>query len=79
MASQALARPRSAICPDKTALGDAYLEVVHEFTQLQESQAWALIHGGDEFEYYDLGLEIAHERRDLAKFAYVIHLLEHGC
>jgi hypothetical protein len=79
MASQALAHPRSALCPDKVALGNTHLEVVHEFTQLQESQAWALIHGGAEFEYYDLGLKIAHERHDMAKFAYVIHLRKHGC
>jgi hypothetical protein len=70
--------PEILLCLEKRRLLGAFTEAVHEVMLLQQQQVTDIVNDGN-FSRFDLLLHLANERRELAKFAYLQHVDEHGC
>ena len=70
--------PEILLCLEKRRLLEAFTDAVHQVTLLQQQQVTDIIND-DDFSRLDLLLHLANERKDLAKYAYLQHVDEHGC
>ena len=70
--------PEILLCLEKRRLLGAFTDAVHEVILLQQQQVTDIIND-DDFSRFDLLLHMANERRQLAKYAYLQHVDEHGC
>jgi len=70
--------PEILLCLEKRRLLGAFTDAVHEAMLLQQQQVTDLVND-DDFSRFDLLLHMANERRELAKYAYLQHVDEHGC
>jgi hypothetical protein len=77
-ASGGRVEPEILLCHEKRHLLEAFTEAVHEIMLLQKQQVADIIND-DDFTRFDLVLHLANERRELAKYAYLQHVEEHGC
>jgi hypothetical protein len=65
-------------CATRQQLLDGYWEAMQQLTMLQDQQVAAMIAGG-EFTSFDLLIQMAQERKNQAKDAYLAHTEKHGC
>ena len=70
--------PEILLCLEKRRLLGAFTEAVHEVMLLQQQQVTDIVND-DDFSRFDLLLHMANEKRELAKYAYLQHVDEHGC
>jgi hypothetical protein len=66
-------------CEEKLQLMRAFLETVHETNILQNQQMQAVVEGDPDFSRFDVLLHLAHEKKDMAKYAWIAHVESHGC
>jgi len=67
------------ICEIKHRLLDEFTEAIREVILLLSHQSTAVITGDPEFPRYDLLLQLAQERKDAAKYAFIAHVEAHHC
>lgn len=70
---------RSAGCQEHNGLLDAFGEAVQELIRLHEQQFQAILDGDSECQRFDVLIHMANEKKQLAKYAYVRHVEDHGC
>jgi hypothetical protein len=70
--------PEILLCLEKRRLLESFTAAVHEVMLLQQQQVTDIVNDGN-FSRFDLSLHMANERRELAKYAYLQHVDEHGC
>ncbi len=46
---------------------------------LQNQQTRAVVDGDADFSRFDLLLQLAQEKKDMAKYAWIAHVESHGC
>jgi hypothetical protein len=71
-------QPEILLCFEKQRLLEAFTKAVHEIMLLQQQQVADIVND-DDFSRFDLLLHLANERKELAKYAYLQHVDEHGC
>ncbi len=71
--------PKAHVCTERKRLAEALLEAVRELVQLSNRETVNVTSGGDGIPGIDAALQIARERRDAAKVAYMEHIKAHGC
>jgi hypothetical protein len=70
---------RVAFCEAKQKLIDDFVEAVREVNVLQKQQAQAAIDDDQDFSRFDVLLYLAHEKKDAAKYAWIVHVESHHC
>jgi hypothetical protein len=71
--------PESGFCKEKNRLLKVLLTAIHELTELQNQQTQAVIAGDPDFARFDVLLHMAHERKEEAKYAWIVHVESHHC
>jgi hypothetical protein len=71
--------PGIGFCEEKNRLLKAFLAAIHELVETQKQQTQAVIDGDADFGRFDVLLHMAHERKDLAKYAWIAHVEAHHC
>ena len=66
-------------CSQSRHLLDAFGEAVQELVLLHEQQFLATVAGDPDSDRFDLLIHMANEKKHAAKYAYLLHLEEHGC
>jgi hypothetical protein len=66
-------------CEAKQKLVDDFVEAVREVNVLQKQQAQAAIDDDQDFSRFDVLLHLAHEKKDAAKYAWIVHVESHKC
>jgi hypothetical protein len=72
-------RPDIAFCAEKQRLLEAFGEAAKELAVLQGQQVAAVIEGDEDFSRFDLLLHMAQEKKEHSKYAYLLHVEQHGC
>jgi hypothetical protein len=67
------------ICQEKTRLLGVFLDAIRVVNSIQNAQLNAILRGEQNFIRYEDLLFAARETKDLAKYAYLIHVEEHHC
>jgi hypothetical protein len=67
----------SGICPERTALVEAFTKAVSDYNRLHSAQVAALVRGSDL--KFDMEMQSARKAVDLARAAILLHEREHGC
>jgi hypothetical protein len=70
--------PRPPFCVEKWRLSDAFLEAARDIVRLQNAESKAVAEGTS-LERFELAVNIARERKDAAKLAYMLRVQSHGC
>ena len=70
--------PEILLCLERQRLLEAFTDAVHEIMLLQQQQVTDIVND-DDFSRFDLLLHLANEKKELAKYAYLQHVDEHGC
>ena len=70
---------RKAGCEEHNRLLDEFGMAVRELINLHEQQFLAIVEGDGECHRFDLLIHMANEKKQLAKYAYLRHVEEHGC
>ena len=70
---------KSCICKDCVEIMEDFLDSVRQLGQLQQAQAQALVEGDPDFSRFDILIHMANERKDRAKYAWLIHVDKHHC
>jgi hypothetical protein len=71
--------PAIPFCWEKKYLLDAFVKAIHEVSAAQSAQLAAVARGCSSFCDYEEWINFAREKKDLAKYAYLAHVQEHGC
>jgi chemotaxis family two-component system response regulator Rcp1 len=66
-------------CEEHNRLLDEFATAVRELIDLHEQQFLAIVEGDDECHRFDLLIHMTNEKKQLAKYAYLRHVEEHGC
>ena len=66
-------------CEEKRKLLDNFLQAIHELNILHREQVQAVIEEDPDFTRFDILLHLAQERKDAAKYAWIIHVENHQC
>src|SRR3954447_24382803 len=66
-------------CPENERLLHVFAEAVDELLMFQEQHFHALVNGETDSERYEVLIHLANEKRQAAKYAYLMHLEAHGC
>ena len=69
----------AGLCSEKARLMEDFLQTIRELGTLQSEQAKAVIEGDPEFSRFDLLIHMANEKKDHAKYAWMLHVEKHGC
>src|SRR5437764_3479737 len=69
----------SGQCPENERLLHVFGEAVNELLIFQEQHFHALVSGETDSERYEVLIHLANEKRQAAKYAYLMHLEAHGC
>ena len=67
------------VCGERTRHMEAFLEAIRELNLLHTDQAKAVIEGDPDFSRFDLLIHMANEKKDHAKYAWLLHVENHGC
>jgi len=70
---------KTSFCEDKLRLMEEFLSAATDLVRAHNDQVRALIEGDQEFSRFDLVIHMATERKRQAKYAYLVHLEQHGC
>ena len=71
--------PRKSGCEEHNRLLDDFGASIRELIDLHEQQFLAIVEGDSECHRFDLLIHMANERKQMAKYAYLRHVEEHGC
>jgi glutaredoxin-related protein len=71
--------PEIGFCQEKNRLMDEFLEAMHEVNMLLSQQIRAVIDEDPDFNRFDLLIHLANEKKDRAKYAWMIHVDSHNC
>jgi hypothetical protein len=71
--------PAIGFCREKNRLLDEFLEASRAVMALQNEQTQAVIQGDSDFPRFDVLLHLAHDRKEMAKYAWIAHVESHGC
>jgi hypothetical protein len=71
--------PRKAGCDVHNGLLDDFGMAIRELLELHEQQFLAIVDGDIDCHRFDLLIHMANEKKQLAKYAYLRHVEEHGC
>ena len=71
--------PKVGFCAEKHRLEDEFITAIREVVGLLDQESRALIDGDAEFFHFDLLLHLAHEKKDVAKYALIAHIESHHC
>ena len=71
--------PQIGFCEEKSRLLSDFLESVRELSAIQTEQTQAVIDGDSDFSRFDVLLHLAQEKKDMAKYAWIAHVEQHGC
>jgi hypothetical protein len=71
--------PGIGFCEEKHRLLKEFLGAIHELVETQKQQTQAVIDGDTDFARFDVLLHMAHERKNLAKYAWIAHVESHHC
>jgi len=66
-------------CAEKRRLADVFLEAIKELHALQNEQIHAVIAGDDDFYRFDMLIHTAQQKKDNAKYAWLVHVETHHC
>jgi CheY-like chemotaxis protein len=66
-------------CAEHDRLLDEFGKAVRALLNLHEQQFEAISEGEGEYERFDILIHMANEEKQLAKYAYLRHVEEHGC
>lgn len=66
------------LCVERKRLLEAFTEAVHQVMLLQQQQVTDILNN-DDSSRFDLLLDIANEKKEQAKQAYLQHVEKHGC
>jgi hypothetical protein len=69
----------TGFCEEKTRLLGVFLEAIRVVNSIQNAQLSAILRGEQNFFRYEDLLFAARETKDLAKYAYLMHVEEHHC
>lgn len=67
------------LCEEKNRLRGEFLTAIRELNALLSQQTRAVIEGDPDFSRFDVLLHVAHEKKDLAKYAWIAHIESHHC
>jgi hypothetical protein len=70
---------RQSGCEEHNRLLDEFGIAVRALIDLHEQQFLAIVDGDSECHRFDLLIHMANEKKQLAKYAYLRHVQEHGC
>jgi CheY-like chemotaxis protein/uncharacterized protein with GYD domain len=70
---------RKSGCDEHNRLLDEFGIAVRELITLHEQQFLAIVEGDDECHRFDLLIHMTNEKKQLAKYAYLRHVDQHGC
>jgi len=70
---------RKSGCEEHNHLLDELGAAVRELIELLEQQFLATVEGDSDCHRFDLLIHMANEKKQLAKYAYLRHVEEHGC
>ncbi len=73
------AAPEFGFCEEKHQLIDEFLRAVRELNALQEQQTQTILDGDSDFTRFDVLLHLAQQRKDNAKYAWMLHVESHRC
>ena len=68
----------ASFCDEKQRHLHAFLEAIQDLNSVQNAQLTAVLQGKNFYQYEDL-IHAARERKDLAKYAFLVHVEEHHC
>jgi hypothetical protein len=71
--------PEIAFCEEKNRLRDGFLQSIQELNALLDQQTRAVIDGDVDFSRFDVLLHVAHEKKEMAKYAWMTHVEVHHC
>ena len=71
--------PSIGFCDENVRLLDDFLAAIRHMNELHTQQTRAVIEGDPEFPRFDLLLNLAQQRKDRAKYAWMSHVESHGC
>jgi len=71
--------PEIGFCEEKQELTDRLLAAIHELTVLHTQQTRAVIDNDQDFPRFDVLLQLAQQRKDNAKYAWIEHVESHRC
>ena len=71
--------PRVAYCAEKQRLLQEFTEAMRELVALQQQQIRAVIDDDPEFARFDILISSSAEKKRLAKYTYMDHVIAHGC
>jgi len=71
--------PRSRSCWQRTRLQNEILESIREVSALLSQQTQAVIDGDPDFGRFDILLQMAQQRKEAAKYAWIAHVESHQC
>jgi hypothetical protein len=71
--------PEVGSCEEKNRLRDEFLKTIRELNALLSQQTRAVIEGDPDFSRFDVLLHVAHERKEMAKYAWITHVESHHC
>lgn len=75
-----IAKPsRKSGCEEHDRLLDEFGAAVHELLQLHEQQFQAIVEEDNDCTRFDLLIHMANEKKQRAKYAYLRHVVSHGC
>jgi len=66
-------------CKEKHRLVDELLQAIRELNALHAAQTDALIAGDSDFSRFDVLIELARQKKDNAKYAWMAHVEAHHC
>jgi CheY-like chemotaxis protein len=76
---ESAAPARGPGCDEHNRLLDRFGEAVQELLKLHEQQFLAIVGGDTEGHRFDLLIHMANEKKQQAKYAYLLHVESHGC
>ena len=67
------------ICSERVRHMESFLQAIRELGALQTEQAKAVIQGDPDFARFDLLIHMANDKKDHAKYAWLLHVEQHHC
>ena len=74
-----VASPHSVGCVEHNHLLDEFGLTIQALIRLHEHQFRAIMDGDTESQRFDVLIHMASEKKQLAKYAYLRHVEDHGC
>jgi hypothetical protein len=71
--------PQIGFCEIKNRLQRNFLQTIRELNTLLSDQTQAVIDGDPDFGRFDLLIQMAQEKKDTAKYAWIAHVESHQC